>query len=135
MTAKRWREKWVADFTLDGKRIRRVSPVQTRRGAQAYEAELRAAWSTSTPCSGPIPRLDDFAVRWLTERVVIRNKPSDRVRKESILRVHLLPALGERRLDTITARDLEAWLGAGSGANGNDPRRALGGRGLRVAAE
>ena len=112
MTAKRWRNKWVADFTLDGKRIRRVSPIQTRRGAQAYEAEMRAAWSTSAPCSGPSPRLDDFAVRWLTERVVVRNKPSDRVRKESILRVHLLPAFGARRLDTITARDLETYAAA-----------------------
>ncbi len=112
MTAKRWRGKWVADFTLDGKRIRRVSPVQTKQGAQAFEAALRVASSTSAPCSGPSPRLDDFAVRWLTERVVVRNKPSDRVRKESILRVHLLPAFGGKQLDAITARDLDGYAAA-----------------------
>ncbi|MEZ4437427.1 MAG: tyrosine-type recombinase/integrase, partial [bacterium] len=110
MCAKKWRGKWVADFTVDGRRIRRVSPVQTRAGAQAYEAELRVASSASTGCSGPSPRLDDFAVRWLTERVVVVNKPSDRVRKESVLRVHLLPALGGKRLDEITARDGERYV-------------------------
>ena len=56
MTAKRWRGRWVADFTLDGKRIRRVSPVQTRKGAEAFEAELRSACSRSTGCSGPTRR-------------------------------------------------------------------------------
>ncbi len=112
MTAKTWRGRWVADFTLDGKRIRRVSPVQTKRGAEAYEAELRVALSTSTACSGPYPTLSDFAVRWLTERVVVHSKPSDRVRKESILRVNLLPALGHKRLDRITRRDLDTYVAA-----------------------
>ncbi len=109
MAAKQWRGRWVADFTLGGKRIRRVSPLQTKQGAQAYEAELRVALSTSYVCSGPSPRLGDFAVRWLNERVLIHNKPSDRVRKESILRVHLLPALGAKRLDAITAHDLDGY--------------------------
>ncbi len=109
MAAKRWRGRWVADFTIGGKRIRRVSPLQTKQGAQAYEAELRVALSTSTACSGPSPRLRDFAIRWLTERVLVHNKPSDRVRKESILRVHLLPALGSKRLDAITTHDLESY--------------------------
>ncbi len=109
MAAKRWRGKWVADFTLHGKRIRRVSPVQTKAGAQQYEAEFRLALSTSIACSGPSPRLNDFAVRWLTERVLVHNKPSDRVRKESVLRLHLLPALGTKRLDDITPHDLDRY--------------------------
>lgn len=109
MAAKRWRGRWVADFTVGGKRIRRVSPLQTKQGAQAYEAELRVALSASSACSGPSPRLADFAIRWLTERVLVHNKPSDRVRKESIVRVHLLPALGSKRLDAITTHDLEGY--------------------------
>ncbi len=112
MCAKKWRGKWVADFTVDGRRIRRVSPVQTRAGAQAYEAELRVASSTSSGCSGPSPRLADFAVRWLTERVVVVNKPSERIRKESVLRVHVLPALGELRLDELTPRVLDGYAAA-----------------------
>lgn len=121
MTAKQWRGRWVADFTLDGQRIRRVSPIQTRRGAQAYELELRSASSASSASSTRPPRLDDFAIEWLTERVVVVNKPSDRVRKESILRLHLLPALGGRCLDEITPRDLDAYVAdrraAGLGAS------------------
>lgn len=110
MTAKRWRGKWVADFSIGGKRVRRVSPVQSKRGAQDYEAELRRALSTSNACSGPSPTLADFAIEWLLERVTVVNKPSDRIRKESILRLHLLPALGERHLDEITTRDLDRYI-------------------------
>ena len=112
MAAKRWRGKWVADFSVGGRRIRRVSPVQTRVGAQAYEAEMRVGLSASTACSGPSPRLDDFAVRWLTDRVIVANKPSDRVRKESILRVHLLPALGGKRLDEVDAHGIDRYTAA-----------------------
>jgi integrase len=110
MAAKLWRGKWVADFTIGGARIRRVSPVQSKRGAQSFEAQLRSALSTSTDYSALSPTLADFAVEWLTDRVVVVNKPSDRVRKESILRVHLLPALGGHRLDEITTRDIDAYV-------------------------
>ncbi|MCP5368393.1 MAG: hypothetical protein H6907_15380 [Hyphomicrobiales bacterium] len=63
-----------------------------------------------------------------------RPGPADPERVNQVLEI-----LDQLRLEfaarPFAARDLEAWLGAGSGANGNDPRRALGGRGLRVAAE
>ena len=109
MTAKRWRGRWVADFTVEGRRIRRVSPVQTKAGAQAYEAELRCVLEQAAPVIGPNPLLADFAVDWLMRRVVTVNKPSERVRKESVLRVHLLPCLGHLRLGEITTRHVEDY--------------------------
>lgn len=136
MTAKRWRNQWVVDFiNSSGKRIRRVSPVQTKRGAEQFEHELRLQLeaghdpgsavrgsSTSTPSSqttevadasepeqGPSPRFDEFAVEWLRSYVVPNLKPSAVVNRESTLRVHLIPFFGNLRLDEITPRLIEAY--------------------------
>lgn len=121
MTAKRWRGKWVADFVIGGRRIRRVSPVQSRRGAQAFEAELRDDLSPMNGCSGSCPTLAEFAVEWLVERVTVVNKPSERIRKESILRVHLIPAMGRLHLDEITTRLTDEYM-ASRQATGLHPR-------------
>lgn len=125
MTAKRWRGKWVADFVIAGKRIRRVSPVQSRRGAQAFETELRADLSPPSGCSGVCPTLEAFAVEWLIERVTVVNKPSERIRKESILRVHLIPAMGHLRLDEITTRLTDEYM-ASRRESGLHPRTVNG---------
>lgn len=113
MAVKRHRGKWVVEFKFDGKRLRRVSPVQTKRGAQQYEIELRLALSTSTPCSdepgAEVPRLAEFAPEWLTTYAAVNNKASEVIAKESVLRVHLLPFFGNRRLDEIRGRDIERY--------------------------
>jgi integrase len=115
MTVKRWRDKWVVDFIdHSGKRQRRVSPVQTRRGAEDHEAELKNASSISTPSSESSGegRLNDFAKEWLTTYVAVNNKPSEVVNKESALRVHLLPFFENCRLRDISARDIERYKAA-----------------------
>jgi integrase len=125
MTVTRWRGKWVVDYyDASGARLRRVSPVQTRRGAEAFEVELRTAEpvsSTSTASSAKeatTVRLADFAPEWLTTYAVVNNKPSEVVGKESTLRVHLLPFFENRRLDEISARDVERYK-----AEKLDPKR------------
>lgn len=114
MAVKKWRGRWVVDFVLGDQRIRRVSPVQTKRGAQAYEGELRleltsAAQATATAsCSEP-PTLAEFADEWMTTYVAVNNKPSERERKALTLRKHLAPFFGNLRLDQITRRPIEAF--------------------------
>src|SRR5215472_9891304 len=50
-----------------------------------------------------VPTLDEFAPRFLDDHArANRQKPSGIAAKETILRVHLVPTLGTRRLDTIT---------------------------------
>jgi integrase len=123
MAVKKLRGRWVAEFrTPDGERVRRVSPVQTKRGAEAFELHLRSgmptsASSTSTPCSpeeeaGPVPTLEAFAREFLECYAVPNNKPSEVVSKETILRVHWLPFFESRRLDEIGARDIERYKAA-----------------------
>lgn len=123
MVAKKWRGKWVVDFVgEDGKRLRRVSPVQSREGARAFERSLMGSGpamearssSTSTPSLDPRPEVPSFAAfapEWLRMYAATNNKPSEVVGKESVLRVHLIPFFGNRRLDEVTAKDVEAFKG------------------------
>lgn len=113
MAVKKWRGKWVVDLVVDDKRLRRVSPVQTKRGARAYEEELRLA-SLATPTDGAktsveSPSFAEFAPEWLTTYAVVNNKPSEQARKEVNLRVHLVPFFGKWRLDEITPHRVEAY--------------------------
>ncbi len=115
MAVKKWRGKWVVDLVVDGRRIRRVSPVQTRRGAKAFEVELlREAAEAPAPKAEAVPEvptLAAFADDWMATAVAVQNKPSERTRKRSILRNHLAPFFGKRRLDQITRRDVEGFKG------------------------
>lgn len=114
MAVKKWRGKWVVDFVLDDQRIRRVSPVQTKRGAQAYEIELRKELASPTPAPGVEPAAEvttfaEFADEWMATYVAVHNKPSGRKRKENAVRNHIVPFFGKRRLNQITLRDVEAF--------------------------
>ena len=113
MAVKKWRGKWVVDFVVDDRRIRRVSPVQTKTGARAYEVELRLELTADAPEPGSqpaaVPTLAEFADEWMRTAVQVHNKPSEQARKETLLRIHLVPFFGKRRLDELTRRDVEAF--------------------------
>lgn len=113
MAVTKWRNKWCVDLQIDGQRIRRVSPTQTKRGAQEYEAELRASLIRQT--SGSLepelisPTVAEFAPEFLLAYSKVNNKPAERSRKENVLRNHIVPFFGKLRLDEITPRRLEAF--------------------------
>ncbi|MEE8408471.1 MAG: tyrosine-type recombinase/integrase [Myxococcota bacterium] len=107
---------WMIDVNFThpdgrGQRVRKVSPVQTRRGAEAYERELRAALLAGTHRrkEAPVPTLQQFAKEFLDGYAKANNKPSEVAAKEWILRLHLVPALGRRRLGDIDARGIERY--------------------------
>ena len=114
MPVTKYRGKYYADVYVDVpsqgvRRIRRRSPIQTRKGAEAYERELiEAALSTSKP-SREERRLADFAVEFLESYCAANNKYASIEAKESILRVHLIPSMGELLLSEINARRIEAY--------------------------
>lgn len=119
MAVKKWRGKWVVDLVIGGRRVRRVSPEQTKAGARRYEAELLLVPDESAgaglpepiPAADTCPTLAEFASEWWVTYVVPNNKPSEQARKEMILRVHLVPFFGNRRLDAISPRRIEAYKG------------------------
>lgn len=86
-------------------RIRKVSPVQTKRGAEEYERQLRAQLLNPTPRPQhkEVPTLEAFAPRFIEGYAQAnRQKASGVQSKQSVLKNHLLPLFGKRPLDQIT---------------------------------
>lgn len=107
-------ECWMVDIDYqlpDGRRtrIRKVSPVQTRRGAEQYEREVRQAVADDRFGREEVPRFDEFKREFMTTYVAANNKPSERISKESMFKFHLLPSFGRMRLDEIGTRDIERF--------------------------
>jgi integrase len=110
------RTRWRVDVDYekpDGTRarVRKVSPVPTRRGAEQYERELRASllagsYGRREEEAALAPTLKDFRERFLDEWCrANKQKPSGIDSKDSAFRNYLLPLFADRRLDTFTAAD------------------------------
>jgi integrase len=125
----RVRSKWMIHIKHtgpDGKRreVRQVSPVNTRRGAEAYERELREQLLTgsrgkeepSRNSIASVPTLAAFAEEFMAFQASPAasrrgaNKPGELREKQRALNNHLIPAFGELRLDEIRARDIDRYV-------------------------
>lgn len=108
-----WVDTYLKCPGCEPRRVRKRSPVNTKKAAQEYERQLleeALASSTSGPPAPPeVPLVDDFAVEFLKVYALANNKLSEQESKEAILRVHLLPAFTGKRLDQIGAREVEAY--------------------------
>ena len=108
---------WVVDISYQHpngreERIRKKSPIQTRRGAEQYEREVRAHLAAGTfgekePVEKPLFR--EFAKEFIRDYATTNNKPSEVRSKTMILNLHLLPTFGNQRLDAIGVRQIEAY--------------------------
>jgi hypothetical protein len=79
--------------------------VNTRRGAEQYERQVREALLAGTLGKEvkEVPTLEAFQARFL-DYSEVNNKPSTVYAKRWVLREHLVPAFGKRRLDEIGRR-------------------------------
>lgn len=126
----RVRKFWIVDILFqhpDGRweRVRKVSRIQTRRGAEQYEHELRASLLTGTYGRKEperIPDTTEFADEFLDTYAMSNNKPSEVEAKRSLLRAWIKPHLGKMPLDEIGVRDVEA-LKAAMLKEGRSPKR------------
>jgi integrase len=92
------------------KRIRRMSPIQTRRGAENYEREVRNALQDGTfekAKPGDDLTLAAFQARYFRDHVS-KLKASSRSAQETIFRVSLLPVLGGTALAQIDGEAIAA---------------------------
>ena len=114
---------WEVDAIVrlpSGERVRKriVSPLTghsaTVRWARALEEELLTKGLKQKPAAAPT--LEAFAPRYLEHCAANRQKPSALARKASILRIHLLPRFGAKRLSEIHTRDVEELKTALAGA-------------------
>ena len=113
----RVREFWYVDVDIelpDGrrKRVRKVSPIQTRRDAEEYERQTRRAvldGSIEKKEEKPVPTWEDFESRFIEGYArANRQKHSTVTSKISILKNHLLPRFGKTRLDDVDEEDVQA---------------------------
>jgi len=109
---------WMVDFLFempDGnlERIRRKSPVQTRRGAEQFERQLRIELMQPKQdlerTRKEVPTLRKFSKEFIKIYARTNNKPSEIKSKESIFIIHLIPALGTKKLDQIDQQDIERY--------------------------
>lgn len=108
---------WRGDERL---RVRKAARAKSRAEALERErAERRKLEAGAAP--GGAPRLDVFAKEFLATYVQTTNKHSERESKRVILERHLVPALGAKRLDEITARVVEHYKAA-KAADGYSPK-------------
>ncbi len=119
----REREVWMIDVDYthpNGRRqrVRKVSPVQSRRGAEKYERDLRLALADDSfgrkdmTDERVCPTIEEFSEEFLRNYAAPNNKPSELASKRSILTNHLLPAFAGQKLDQLSVRDIEAYKAA-----------------------
>jgi integrase len=93
-------------------RIRKDSPIQTKRGAEQYEQQIRHALLGGTYGKEepkPIPTFAEFAEDFVTTYAVTNNKKSEVQSKRSALKNHLVPFFGRLRLNDIGSLQIEQF--------------------------
>ena len=106
---------WEVDIRVvlpDGsqRRERRRAPTRSKSGAQRWARTRESELLLQRPRTPrkEVQTLTAFAPRFLEGYArANRHKPSGIAGKESILRVHLIPHLGAKRLDAITNEDVQ----------------------------
>ena len=91
-------------------RVRRRVKVSSKSAAQRWgrARELKLLVDGIPKPTKEVPTLEEFAPRFIEGHArANRHKPSGIASKETILRVHLIPRLGIRRLNGITTEDIQ----------------------------
>lgn len=125
-------QRWRGEILLDGRR-RKVSG-KTEREVRRKMADLRQDFFSETLTEPHRLTVGAYLNEWLETVVRTRRRLSTYRQYESLLRVHVMPRLGSKRLPDLHPRDLErlyADLEAGVNARAyKRPGRALEGPGL-----
>ena len=94
---------------LTGRRRRKVVRAKTKaevvRRMRAVQLELAAAGDLP---AGRAPTLAQWLTRWIDQDVAPTRKPATTADYRSVVRTHIVPAIGSRRLDRLTAADVRA---------------------------
>ena len=106
---------WEVDITFrlpNGKKHRERSkaPVDSKSGALRWGQDRERHLLQHGPPQSrkQVPTIEQFAPRFLEGHALAnQQKPSELAAKESILRVHLIPLFGEKRLDEITTEQVQ----------------------------
>jgi integrase len=117
---------WVT--TPAGRRQRKYVYGKTREAVHARWIEL-AQEASRGPVASSIPKLGAYLYRWLDEVVQPNLAPLTYATYETLVRLYIVPGLGQIRLDRLRVRDVQTWLNSLAStcqccAQGKDARRA-----------
>ncbi len=108
---------WEADIRVtrpDGSEVRsrKKAPVKSKSAAQRWAEAVEKEMLAHAVEEGhkAVPTVKEFAVRFIEEYAKAnRQKPSTIDSKQRILRLHILPWFGEKRLDEVTAAEVQKF--------------------------
>src|SRR5437660_689132 len=117
MSARYMKGSWWVDFRWERERIRRRSPINTKRGAEEYERKIRQQLLEGTFEKEPEEEkkpviMAEFSNEFLATYVRANNKPSEVASKVMIFNRHLVPAMGHLALEAIDGRVIERYKSA-----------------------
>jgi len=108
--------RWVAMLDLgwqNGKRRRRAVYGKTRAEVVSKLQRLQEQQRHGIDLAAPTWLLKDWLALWLSDiKQTDGTRPSTWRRYDEVVRTHLSPALGQRRLDRLTASEVQAFLNA-----------------------
>ncbi|MCH9679974.1 MAG: site-specific integrase [Deltaproteobacteria bacterium] len=113
MTVRRTaRGRWMVDAHIQtptgtSVRIRKVSPLQTRRGAERFERQLREAVVAGTyrRSLAKVPTIGEYVEPYLRDLASRGRKRSTLMSISGLLRNWIVPRVGERLVDAIKTAD------------------------------
>ncbi len=97
---------WSVAITIDGRRVVRKAPVQTRTGADQLLRKLLADRDDGGLVRGSMT-LEKYVPEWLEALALRGVRPRSLEAYEDKVRKHLLPTLGKTKLDKLTTRQVE----------------------------
>jgi integrase len=113
MGVRKLKHSWWIDFQFNRKRIRKRSPVNSRRGANEYELAIRQKIARGEAIGRDQKeqelRFEQFAWKWFDEYVVSNNKHSEQRAKRIVLRSSLIPFFGKMLVADIRAQHIERY--------------------------
>jgi integrase len=113
--------KWVGAtyvLTTDGTRRRKVVYGSTWEEAHTKLLVLQDQDRRGLPAAHETPTVAEYLDYWLEQIVHVARRPATYAKYESMVRVHIAPHLGDKRLDRLTVADCQRFangrLAAGS---------------------
>lgn len=106
----------MADFRYDnGKRFRKYSPENSKKGAEAFEAQLRYKLSHGVSIERSKSDVkkelafETFVEEWFKQYVIPNNKVTEQYAKRIVLNKNLIPFFGKTALKDVSTHQVERF--------------------------
>lgn len=128
---------WMGTISLGvvaGKRVRKSVTAPDKQTVLKRLRELRAKVEAGAKDPDQTP-IAEFLVRWLEEFVKVQRRPNTFRQYESLVRVHIIPAIGNIQLGRLTAQHVHGLMASMEKAGHGAVLRAMTRRTLATALE